>query len=189
MKEKNVKKMSVSEIKQEIELSKFERGISVKRHRNLLTELEERGYHLRCDICEKLILRDDGITLCEECSAKERAKMKKYVVSINVNETIEAKDEDEALTTFFMNIENTPQETLTTYFVERAVAKEIKEKNMKNFHSLPPKKRYSIVIYFKNGSEKHSLSRTPSLKVAERWKRQAKLNDLVKEVNIIKTFD
>ena len=59
----------------------------------------------------------------------------------------------------------------------------------KLYHILQRKKRYSIVIFYKNGTEKHSPSRSPSKGVAERWQRQSMLNDLVSRVDIVETLN
>ncbi|MFH1112055.1 MAG: hypothetical protein V1712_03220 [Patescibacteria group bacterium] len=52
--------------------------------------------------------------------------MPKYIITTSINEEIEGEDEDDAKNNFFEMIENTPQETITTYLFDRLITTKTK---------------------------------------------------------------
>ena len=53
--------------------------------------------------------------------------MKKYKIIIHYEEEYEGLDEEDAINNMFIDIENTPQQTLETFIHENTEAKELKK--------------------------------------------------------------
>jgi hypothetical protein len=53
--------------------------------------------------------------------------MKKYKITTNIEEEIEAKDEEEAIETFWDNVESSPQQSIVSFLSDHIQIKELKK--------------------------------------------------------------